>query len=122
MKYLICLFLLILSCNKKNEIEKNNFECEDNWTFDTSEVIEKQINDSITQELIDGKIWFEIISPINLDNNLISAKIKNFRQDGSILSEGRAEYYEHPVADYKMKGIWKFYDCRGNIFKTKNFD
>lgn len=41
--------------------------------------------------------------------------------DGSLLSEGYATYYKHPVADSKEIGNWKFYDCEGNVIRIQVF-
>jgi hypothetical protein len=121
-KYFMFLMFIILSCNSKTQdIDKTiTPDCNDKWNFKNSNVTEKEINDSTTQEIADGKVWFEIISPKDIGNGISKAYIKNYRMDGSLLSEGWAKYHEHPVADYEGIGIWKFYDCHGKP-KKKNY-
>jgi hypothetical protein len=122
-KYSLILLFALLNCNpnRNHETSKTvSSDCNDEWIFESSHVIEKQVNDSITQEIIDGKVWFEIISPKDNGDGITKAHIKNYRMNGSLLSEGEAKYYEHPVADYKKFGIWKYYDCNEKLIDTKN--
>ncbi|QBZ96836.1 hypothetical protein [Flavobacterium sangjuense] len=122
-KYLILLVIFTACDSKKIPDDKENvtLDCNDKWNFEGSNVIEKQINDTVTQEIIDGKIWFEIISPKDIGKGITKAYIKNYRMDGTLLSEGFAEYNEHPVANSKESGKWKFYDCKGNLIRINEF-
>lgn len=78
-------------------------------------ILENELNDSTTQEILYGKVWFEIINWEELEDGSQRCYIKNYRTDGTLESEGSASFYEHPVADYSMEGNWKFYDCDGTL-------
>ena len=130
---------LIFYCSrKKNEIPKveqvvtskstqmDKEPCPNDWNFGKSadgdsHVSEIKINDSTTQQILNGKVWFEIINPIESGNGLTKCYIKNYRTDGILESEGYGTYNEHPVADFTYAGKWRFYDCSGNLVKETEF-
>lgn len=88
--------------------------CTDTWVF-TGSVSERKLNDSVVQQVVDGKVWFEVIAPLKQSDGATRAYIRNYRMDGSLLSEGYAVYWQHPVADYTEEGNWKHYDCQGRL-------
>jgi hypothetical protein len=88
--------------------------CTDTWVF-TGSVSERKLNDSVVQQVVDGRVWFEVVAPKMQADGSTRAFIRNFRMDGSLLSEGYAVYWEHPVADYTEVGDWKHYDCKGKL-------
>ena len=110
--------LLTLVCNSgqiKNTRSGSDLqECSDTWIF-KGNVSAHKLNDSVEQQIVDGKLWFEIISPVRQEDGSTRAYIRNYRMDGSLESEGYATYWEHPVADYKAVGKWKYYDCKGKL-------
>ncbi len=110
--------LIVLVCNSgqiKNTRSGSDLqECSDTWIF-KGNVSAHKLNDSVEQQIVDGKLWFEIISPVRQEDGSTRAYIRNYRMDGSLESEGYATYFEHPVADYTAEGKWKYYDCKGKL-------
>jgi hypothetical protein len=108
----------VLACNSGPIIMSNSDsgvqECSDTWIF-KGNVSARKLNDTVEQQIVDGKLWFEIISPVKQTDGSTRAYIRNYRMDGSLESEGYAVYWEHPVADYSAVGNWKHYDCKGNL-------
>ncbi|WP_053978604.1 hypothetical protein [Mangrovimonas xylaniphaga] len=95
---------------------------EDELEFEVNNgIITKKPNDSTIQQIRFGRVWFEMINPIKLDGGAEKCYLKNYRTDGSLESEGHGIYYEHPVADYSMDGVWKFYSCDGNLKEEVKF-
>lgn len=124
LKNKLFILLVITACNSKKLPESKSNKssgCNDNWIFGSSHVDERVINDTVRQEIVDGKVWFEIISPKDMGNGIIQSYIKNYRMDGSLLSEGYVTYNKHPVVDSKEIGNWKFYDCEGNVIRIQVF-
>lgn len=118
---------LLSSCEGDNQPVTNNDPCPEDWQLSAfrsnqSKVIEKQINDSTTQQIIDGKVWFEIISPHKMANGKFRCYIKDYRMDGVIAAEGYGEYEEHPALEYSSEGQWRFYDCHGNLREVVDYE
>ncbi|TYP73659.1 hypothetical protein [Aquimarina intermedia] len=110
--------------NDSDDPRKN--PCPEEWnlngpTDEPRNVVPKQLNDSTTQQLLFGKVWFEIINPTELENGVTKCYLKNYRTDGSLESEGFGIYDEHPVADYSMEGKWRFYSCDGKLKEEVKF-
>ena len=93
-----------------------NHACSDTWVF-KGNISARKLNDTVEQQIVDGKLWFEIISPLKQADGRTRAYIRNYRMDGSLESEGYAVYEEHPAADYTEVGTWKRYDCKGKLRK-----
>ena len=112
------IFLLLLNCTsgspKTVPVRSDSAACSDTWIF-TANVTERKVNDSVTQQVVDGRVWFEVIAPRKQSDGSTRALIRDFRMDGSLLSEGYAVYWVHPVADYTEEGVWKYYDCKGKL-------
>lgn len=110
--------LFVAACNAGQEkqlyVKTKEQECSDTWIF-KGNVSGRMLNDTVEQQMVDGKLWFEIISPQKQEDGSTRAYIRNYRMDGSLESEGYASYFEHPVADYTAEGKWKFYDCKGQM-------
>lgn len=107
-----------MACNASQEKQLpaslEDQECSDTWIF-KGNVSARMLNDTVEQQIVDGKLWFEIISPQQQADGSTRAYIRNYRMDGSLESEGYATYFEHPVADYTAEGKWKHYDCKGKL-------
>lgn len=128
MNKLTFLFLLILtlivSCKKEIKTETKIAKevqkpCLDKWktikNYEPQGVIAKKINDTLTQQILYGKVWFEMINQTEIGNGLSKCYIKNYRYNGSLQSEGLVTFSESPVVDDTLEGLWKFYDCNGKI-------
>lgn len=74
-------------------------------------IVAERPNDSTILQIRYGRVWFEMINPTTIDGGASKCYLKTYRPDGTLESEGYGIYYEHPVADYSMDGIWKFYTC-----------
>ncbi len=120
-KYFLLSLVVCINCSQKKPSVSSpeTLDCNDKWEFTTS-VTEKKINDSVTQEIVNGKVWFEIIAPRENGDGSTKAYLKNYRKDGSLLSEGFVLYAEHPIADYTEIGNWIFYDCKGKRIHKNN--
>ena len=131
---------VIISCDNlsKTESEENKKEknieitCPDTWEeYEPSQdeldfeikngIVQERPNDSTIQQIRYGKVWFEMINPTKIDGDASKCYLKNYRTDGTLESEGFGIYYEHPVADYSMDGIWKFYSCDESLKKVVKF-
>lgn len=114
------LSLFAAACNTGQEkqlyVKTKEQECSDTWIF-KGNVSAYKLNDTVEQQIVDGKLWFEIISPVRQEDGSTRAYIRNYRMDGSLESEGYATYFEHPVADYFVEGKWKYYDCKGKLLR-----
>lgn len=110
--------LLMTACyavqEKQPLVKTKEQECSDTWIF-KGNVSAYKLNDTVERQTVDGKLWFEIISPVRQKDGSTRAYIRNYRMDGSLESEGYATYFEHPVADYTAEGKWKYYDCKGKL-------
>ena len=116
-----CLFILTLqACNsdvpRYLPVDTMNQGCSDTWIF-KGNVSAQMLNDSVEQQIVDGKLWFEIVSPVKQTDGSTRAYIRNYRMNGTLESEGYAVYWEHPVEDYSAVGNWNFYDCNGQLKK-----
>jgi len=101
--------------------------CPEPWnlngpTGEPRSLISKVINDSVTQQLLFDKVYFEMISPVDIGNGQTRCYLKFYRTDGSLQEEGFGIYTEHPIVDYVQDGTWKFYDCKGLLEKTVVFE
>jgi hypothetical protein len=123
------LFITLMSCSDESSqpLGSDNAPCPEEWQLSTytsnqSNVVEKQINDSTTQQLIDGKVWFEMINPQKLESGKFRCYIRDYRMDGVMAAEGYAEYEESPVVEYSSEGQWKFYNCDGQLREVVDFE
>ncbi len=135
MKQILALSIVItfVSCSNpqlNNDITETT--CNDTWeNYNPTEeelelnskngIIEKQSNDTTIQQILYGKVWFEIINQSQRENGKNSCYLKNYRIDGSIDSEGKCTFEEHPIADYSMDGTWTFYNCDGSVKEKVNY-
>jgi hypothetical protein len=108
------------------EIQQEIEPCPNDWNFGKSadgdgHVSEIKINDSTTKLILDGKVWFEVINPVESGNGSTKCYIKNYRTDGILDSEGYGIYNEHPVVDLTNVGKWRFYDCSGSLVEEAEF-
>jgi hypothetical protein len=78
--------------------------------------------DSINQVYLYGKLWFDYFSDRKIDSTTRGCYVRNYRTNGLLESEGFAEYYEHPIADYSKEGVWIFYNCNGDTLEKAFFD
>ena len=62
-----------------------------------------------------------MINQTEIGNGLSKCYIKNYRYNGSLQSEGFVTFFESPVVDDTYEGLWKFYDCNGNITRKMTF-
>lgn len=135
MKRVVLLLMLLsfLSCNSSRQENDQNPEvatksedpCPEEWnlngpTDESRSVEERIVNDTIVQQILFDKVWFEIIGA-KAHDGVTRAYLKFYRTDGTLESEGFGVYSDHPVADYEPQGEWKYYDCEGKLTKTMNY-
>jgi len=101
--------------------------CPEPWnlhgpTGEPRSLISKMINDSVTQQLLFDKVYFEMISPVDIGNGQTRCYLKFYRTDGSLEEEGFGIYTDHPIADFVNDGTWKFYDCKGRLKEMVVFE
>lgn len=96
-------------------------ECPPDQITTGKQLRQVQQGDSLEWCYLNDTLWFEI-SQIEPYEDGYQCYIKSYRTNGLLAEEGLAYYWDHPVSDMLEVGIWKYYDCAGNLDSEVNFD
>lgn len=119
MKEIICTIIMVGLASCQNIMKKT--ECPPEIIATGKGLSQEVVNDSLEKVFLNDTLWFEIIGTQNQEMNWYSSYLKFYRLDGTIEMEGTAYYLDHPVADFYETGKWIYYNCSGEIERTKFF-
>lgn len=134
-KFLFLLFLFACnnadksndySDNIQNEISTSKQEindpCPPDWIATGKALKQTQINDTTEQILLNDSLWFEVVGVNKYNQYSNVSYLRMYRINGLLEEEGKAIYFDHPIADFIRHGEWKLYDCNGELLDVKMYD